>query len=334
MVIMTRAKHIRRAAGWLIFVGSLFLMTAVVMTYTRQPDHFAAFTLMPVWVWGGCGVFAGLVVIHLLRSHLAWLPVLVWLGVILAFADEARTLGNFGCDAPEPGPARPHHGKSVIRVITANCHTNPVPELALWKPDVALLQEVWPHQAHHIARELYGDQASVRIHETNAIITRWKITGDFIMPRQRSHQAAIEMPDGRMFNVVNVHLLSAATDLSLWRRKVWTEHRINRVVRSNELNRALSVLQAGSGFPDAPAILGGDFNAPPGDPVYRLLEKNFHDAHPAAGTRLGNTYHRRFPILRIDRIHATRQFIPVRCGTDVAARSDHRFVVADFVWHE
>lgn len=328
---MTLAKHLRLILGGSSLAGSMLLLAAVVFTYTRQPDHFAAFTLMPVWVWGGCGIFASLVALHILRKRLVWLAVVAWFGIIFIFADEARTLGNFGNEAPKPGPARPYKDKPVIRVLTANCHTLPAPELEAWKPDIVLLQDAWPHQVRRIARELYGNDANFRIHETNAIITRWKITGEFNIPHQRSHQATIEMPDGRAFKVVNVHLLSAATDLSLWRRSVWTEHRVNRAIRTHELNRALSALKTGTEFPDAPAILGGDFNAPPSDPVYRLLEKYFQDAHPKAGTRWGNTYHRRFPILRIDRIHATRHFTPVRCTTDISAKSDHRFVIADFV---
>jgi len=331
---MIQAKHIRRIAGWCFLACTGLLLATVVFTYARQPDHFAAFTLMPVWVWGGCGIFASLAVIHLLRSRLAWLAVAAWLGVIVMFADEARTLGNFGNERPKPGPASPHQGRPVIRIITANCDTQIINEIAPWKPDVVLLQDVWPFQAQRMARELYGQEAQIRIHETNAIATRWNITSASAIARQRSHQATIEMPDGRTFKVVNVHLLSAATDLSLWRRGVWTEHRVNRVVRSNELQRAMVALEHGTEFPDAPAILGGDFNAPPGDPVYRSLRKHFTDAHPAVGTRWGNTYHRRFPILRIDRLHASRHFTPVRCGTHVARASDHRFVVADFVLEE
>ena len=328
---MIRVKHIRRIVGWSCFTGSLLLLAVVVLTYARQPDHFAAFTLMPIWVWGGFGILACLAAIHLLRVRIAWLPVVVWLGVVFIFADEARTLRNFGNEVPQPGPARPHQGKPVIRIISANCDHHPVPEIAAWKPDVVLLQDVWPHQARRIARELYGKDAQVRIHETNAIVTHWKIIDEFSIPHQRAHLIAIEMSDGSTFKVANVHLLSAATDLSLWRRAVWTEHRVNRAVRSSELNRTRSVLESGPGFHDTPTILGGDFNAPPGDPVYRLLETQFTDAHSATGTRWGNTYHRRFPILRIDRLHASRHFIPVRCGTHVARASDHRFVVADFV---
>jgi len=321
----------RLTLGWLGFLGSMTLLVVVGFTYSLQPDHFAAFTLMPVWVWVGCGIAAALTAIHLLRMRLLWALAAAWVVMVLAFADEARVLANVGNEAPKPGTALPHRDKPVIRVITANCHTRPMPELADWKPDVVLLQDVWPFQAHRIARELYGREAQIRVHETNAIATHWNITDAHSIPRERLHMATIEMPDGRTFKVVNVHLVSAATDLSLWRRDVWTGHRVNRAIRINELNRTMALLKSSTAFPEAPAILGGDFNAPPGDPVYRLLGQQFIDVHPAVGTRWGNTYHRRFPILRIDRIHATRQFTPVRSGTHVARASDHRFVVADFV---
>jgi len=331
---MTWLHRIRLIAGWLGYLGSVALLAAVGFTYALQPDHFAAFTLMPVWVWGGCGIFATLVSVHLLRVRFLWVLFGMWLAVVLIFADEARVLTNLGNETPKPGSAPPYRDKPVVRMITANCHTRMISELAAWKPDVVLLQDAWPHQANRIARQLYGEDAQVRLHETNAIATRWKITEEHFIPNQRLHMVTIEMPDGRAFKVVNVHLVSAATDLSLWRRDVWTGHRVNRAIRMNELNRILALLEHNTGFPDVPAIFGGDFNAPPGDPVYRMLDEHFADAHPEVGTRWGNTYHRRFPILRIDRLHATRQFTPVRCGTHVARASDHRFVVADFVLDE
>ena len=325
--------RIRQSIGGCLLAGSVVLLVVTLLTYPRQPGHFAAFTLMPVWVWGGFGLGAAVAGICLCRSRLGWLPAIAWLAVVFFFADEARTLTNIGNAPPRPGPAPPHNGAPVIRVISANLDLNPAPELAKWKPDVVLLQDVWPHQVPRIATDLFGEDANFHIHESNSIITRWKITHEAGRPQQRTHQATITLPDdGGSFKVVNVHLPSAATDLSLWKRGVWTEHRVNRAIRLDELNRALSTLKSTTRFPDAPAILGGDFNAPPGDPVYRRIESRFRDAHPAVGTRWGNTYHRRFPILRIDRIHATPDFTPVRCGTGIAARSDHRFVIADFVF--
>ena len=45
----------------------------------------------------------------------------------------------------------------------------------------------------------------------------------------------------------------------------------------------------------------------------------------------GNTFHRRFPIVRIDHLYATRHLIPIRCRAVTTRNSDHRMVVADFL---
>ena len=55
------------------------------------------------------------------------------------------------------------------------------------------------------------------------------------------------------------------------------------------------------------------------------------DAFAAAGTGWGNTYQRRIPIHRIDQIHCTRQFRPLRCSAVTTRHSDHRMVVADLL---
>ena len=55
------------------------------------------------------------------------------------------------------------------------------------------------------------------------------------------------------------------------------------------------------------------------------------DAFASVGTGWGDTFQRRFPILRIDHIYATRHFTPVRSLTVTTRTSDHRMVVADFL---
>jgi endonuclease/exonuclease/phosphatase (EEP) superfamily protein YafD len=104
---------------------------------------------------------------------------------------------------------------------------------------------------------------------------------------------------------------------------------VNRTIRATELWHTIQVLEDTA--PGRSAIIGGDFNAPPSDPVYSLLKGNFEDAFIQAGTGWGNTYQRRIPILRIDQIHATRQLRPIRCAAVTTKRSDHRMVVADFL---
>ena len=314
-----------------MFASSAFLC-AVASLYLRQPDHFAAFTVLPVWLWAGCGMWVAFLSISWFRISLGWAVIAAWMLLVLGIADESRALWNLGCQAAEPGHARAHRGRPVLRVITANCDNGPLPELAEWKPDILFLQDASPVLAERIARETFGGAARVHFHETNAIATRWQLVEGAAVAGQRAHRVTVRMPDGRVLVCVNVHLLSAATDLGFWRRRVWTEHRVNRVVRIHELRRILDWVEPVTH--EVPVVFAGDFNAPPDDPVYRLFDPGFCDAHREAGKGWGNTSPRRFPILRIDRIHTTRHFTPVRCATRVARASDHRFVVADLVLAE
>jgi endonuclease/exonuclease/phosphatase family metal-dependent hydrolase len=45
----------------------------------------------------------------------------------------------------------------------------------------------------------------------------------------------------------------------------------------------------------------------------------------------GNTFHRRFPMLRIDHIYATRHFDPVSSGVVPTKATDHRMVISDLL---
>ena len=42
-----------------------------VFCFTRQPDHFAAFTVLPIWVWGGVGLLLAIISCYLLRASVA-----------------------------------------------------------------------------------------------------------------------------------------------------------------------------------------------------------------------------------------------------------------------
>lgn len=325
----------RRPLGWILGVASLLLHLFTVYCFAQQPDRFAAFTLMPIWLWGGTGLMLAVVAFLLLRTPLAMVMTAVWAITMILGADEARVLANFGKSAPLPGPAASDHGKQVLRVLTLNCsffhHGNPAADIAKWQPDVVLLQDIATPQVREIADLLYGGHGDYRTHQTNGVVTRWKIVRESHHSGQRDHQVTILAPTGSTFEVVNVHLRTAATDLRLWKPAAWREHRSNRVLRKQELNFTLQVLEQTTRFPTTPTLFGGDFNAPASDVVYRPLQQNFTDAFAASGTGWGNTFHRRLPLLRIDQIYATRHFTPVRSGVIVTRFSDHRMVIADFL---
>lgn len=332
---------LRHRLGWTLVGLSLVLHLFTVFCYSRQPDRFAAFTVLPIWVWGGMGLALCTVAFYFLRASLSLVMTAVWAVTLLVGADEARVLANLAKAGPEPGAAAPYQGAPVLRVATLNCalfrYGDPSPDIAAWKPDIVLLQDAYPHHVRRVADALYGGRGDYRVHTTDkgsvGLVTRWKIHREVRNPGMRCQQATIGMPDGRTIEIVNVHLVTAATDLAFWHRHAWHEHRVNRGIRLKEIAMARQVLEQTTGFPGSPTLFGGDFNAGATDVVHRQLSADFVDAFAAAGTGWGNTYQRRFPILRIDHLYATRHFTPLRCRTVTTRHSDHRMVVADFLFH-
>lgn len=327
-----------RRLGWTLVGASLLLHVVTVYCFSRQPDKFAAFTVMPIWLWGGIGLFLACLAFYFLRASLSLIMTAVWVVTLLVGADEARVLANFGKSPPQTGQAEPFEGKPVIRVITLNCaffkYGNPSQDISAWQPDIVLLQELHPHQVRQVADVLFGGRGDYRTHQTSGIVTRWKIQREIRNPdpNMRNQQITIRLPNGADIEVVNVHLRTAATDLRLWRKSAWIDHRNNRVLRSRELTLVQQVLeQTNPSFPNTPTLFGGDFNAPAADVVHRRLARDFTDAFASSGTGWGDTYQRRFPILRIDHLYSTRHFTPVRSRVFASRHSDHRMVIADFL---
>ena len=315
---------------------SLLLHLFTVYCFSRQPDRFTAFTVLPIWIWGGFGLLFSTVAFYFLRAPLSLIMTGVWAVTLLVGADEARVLANIGKPAPQPGRAAPVDGRPVIRVVTLNSagfgFGDPSADLRAWEPDIVLLQDTLPHQVRRIADVLYEGRGDYRSHgTTNGVLTRWKILREVRNPSQRDQQVTISLPDGRNIEVVNVHLASAATNLRFWQRSTWTEHRANRALRATQLSLTQQILEQTTPFPNTPTLFGGDFNAPASDIIHRQLARDFVDAFAAAGTGWGNTFQRRLPVLRIDHLYATRHLTPVRCRAVTTRHSDHRMVVSDFL---
>ena len=333
-----KSSRFRRRTGWLLIGLSLLLHLLTIFAFSRQPDKLAAFTVVPIWIWGGFGLLLSTAAFWFLRAPLSLVITGIWAMTILLGADEARVMVNVGKSAPRPGPAGPVDGRLPIRVLTLNCNyfkyngvSDPSADIRRWAPDVVLLQEALPQHVRHVADLLYQGTGDYRLYSTNGIVTRWSILRE-VNPQPggiRVQQVTIRHPDGSEFEVVNLHLASAATDLRLWRGDCWRTHRLNRQVRMRELGIALGILSGTA--PGKPVILGGDFNAPPTDPIHHQLKADFEDAFTNAGTGWGNTYQRRIPIHRIDQIHHTRHFRTLNCGTVTTRHSDHRMVITDLL---
>ncbi len=328
----------RRAIGWAFVCGSLLTHVLTVWCYARQPDSLAAFTVLPFWFWGGIGLLMSVFAFCFLRAPLSLIVTAVWAVTLSVAMDEARVLSNFNHPVITMERLPAPDGGSTIRVATVNCagfaYGDPMDELKKWNPDIILLQQVFPHRVKQMAVALYDGNGDYRAYSTNGIVTRFEIRREVRNPMMNNQQVTIRLPSGREIETVNVHLATAATNLRLWNKASRTTHTKNRQLRRQELSVVLQVLEQTTSFPNTPTILGGDFNAGATDVVHRQLVRDFDDAFSKAGRGWGDTFHRRFPILRIDHIYATRQFQPLSCGTVVTKSTDHRMVIADYFLRE
>ena len=320
-----------------LLIASIGLHFVTLALYTRMPTSFAAFTTFPIWVWGCLGLLASCTAFLFFRTRFSMLITCIWVFTILLKADEAAALGRLSAPTIVKGPAGSHLESPVLRVITLNCALRTDPYLAVkdYEPDIIFLQEV-PH-AYTLKRlidQLYGGQGDYRYdrRRSSAVIVRGKINSSLLIPKYRCQIVTAETTSGRHLELLNVHLQQAVTNLRLWERSCWHQHSNNRRQRIVELHYALETLKQKTAFPRIPAIVAGDFNASANDPVYQLLKPQFTDAFSTVGTGWGNTYHRSMPLLRIDHIYSSDHLIPLRSRAIKLPQSDHRMVVADYIF--
>lgn len=316
---------------------SLALHFFTIVLYIRLPDSLAAYTLFPIWVWGLIGILMSSASFIIYRGQLSLFVTSTWLFTILIMADEASSLGRITTPRISEGRAKPHAGGRVLRVATLNCarRADPIQLAKIYQPDVLLLQEIpFNCRLKTAIDEVYDGAGDYRynIRTGCAVIVRGKIEFEVPVNGYRSQILTVKMNSGESLQLMNNHLQGASTNLRLWDREAWHEHKANRKSRQIELAYTMNILRQKSPYHRLPTIVAGDFNAPSNDAVYRLLGTGFTDAFDAVGTGWGNTYHRVLPLLRIDHIFSSNMLVPLSCKTVTLEKSDHKAVLADYVF--
>lgn len=320
--------------GWSLVAASLILHALTVVCHTRQPDALAAFQVVPLWAWGVIGLLTSSIAFIFLRANLSLILSTLWLLTIFIGADEFRAITNLTSPKPVREPPAAEPGRTTLRIATLNCSHfrfgNPGPDITAWNPDILLVQEIDPQQVRMLNEELYQGSGDYRSQGTCGVVTRWRITREVRNPWYRDQQVTIRLPGDTLVEVVNLHLKSAPLDARLWSPECWAAHAASRRIRRHELAIALGVLENTAPIATRPAVLGGDFNSPAGDAVFRLLEPRFADAFSRSGRGWGNTFHRRVPLHRLDRVYSTPNLVPRGATAVTVPASDHRMVIADF----
>ena len=332
-------RKTRHPFGLALIILSLALNFLVIILYSLQPDLFTAFTILPVWIWGLTGLGLCLTSYFLFRSPLSLFTSTAWFVTILALSDEIPSLVRLGQETPREGSPSAYLNRRPLRVVTCNWSSYPkslIPSIAPWKPDIVFLQEI-PHPYHvkELAEELYGSGGDYRYDNNHlcGVVLRGRIKKALLETHFRSQYLTAELPNERVIELVNLHLQPASTNLALWKPSCWQEHRRNRIHRREELQFALAFLNEYTPFREnnRPVLIAGDFNAPAGDGATRVLRRRFTDTYRTIGTGWGNTYHRRLPLLRLDRIYTSEHFVPLRSRTVDIPESEHRMVISDLL---
>lgn len=308
---------------------SVTIHLVTVVTYARRPDTLAAFTVLPLWLWGAIGLFFAGVAFITLRSAIGLFLSALWAITLLVLCDESRMITNLGEATLKLEPP----GHRYVRVATLNCsglQSDHRLALRSFQPDIIFLQEMMhPILVRQLIRELYDDKADYRFHQSCCVIVRGSILREIRNSYYRTQHLTAELEKGMKVELVNVHFVTAETRLDLWNPEAWRAHRDNRRHRHLELTTSLQILEKFSDFPGTAAIFAGDFNAGMGDPVHDLMARDFENAFSSVGRGWPNTYHAKFPFVRIDHIYASRHFTPHAARVFELPNTDHRLLVAD-----
>jgi hypothetical protein len=312
--------------------GSIALCLAAAFIFWFQPDTCAAVLVLPRWLW----IIPGLVLAALgwtrKRKRFANLATILWLLYTLIFVQELRSLIRFHRSIPDTARA----SGTTLRVISLNCaagNEKAAAEVANYQPDIVLFQES-PSRliVHNLAPKILGPDAEVLTGYDVSLIARGKLTP--ITPGNAQSapfgHARVELPSGLVVEVFSIRLHPYGIRADLWSPDCWREQRDNRIHQRQQfewLAREVQKIPA-----DVSIILGGDFNLPAGDKLFRILPPRIRDTFRIAGHGWGDSLVNDKPFVRIDQIWCDAHFRPLSTYAHKTVNSDHRMVICDLLY--
>ena len=325
-----------RLPRWAGLVGSLALCAFMAHCYAKRPNELAAITVFPAWVWAVPGL---LLLTPAWIKHGRWLALamtVVWVGYGLAFMDGLGSAirGTYTSWPTKEWLAARDRGLG-IRVVSLNCKEHSyesAKEVRHFDPDIVLLQECPKFdEVKALALDLFGSTAGIAYGYDATIIARGRakprqLDKDF---RRFMAQAEVTLPNGLKLDVVSLRLVPALVRVDLWNPETWKLQRENRELRIQQIQSIAELV--GKSSSSRPMILGGDFNATQGDPVYNHVRAPLRDAFYSAGIGWGGTYSTKAPLLRLEHVFVTPQLRPATVVARNAIHSDHLILVCDLI---
>jgi len=312
---------------------SLLLCLGLSICYLARPDACAAVTIFPVWAWLAPGLFLAALGWGYRTRRAAILVALIWLAYVAAFGDEPKTLLR-ARQWPAPNWESAREQGRALRVVSLNARGSKAAasEVAQYHPDIVLLQESSRQKdVKRLAHKLFGGEAEFIWSQDTSIIVHGSMALNQIPTPAHLVLARVKLKSGIEANVVSTRLHSPVFRIELWSSECWRSQEGNRRRHWAQMERTKALLAA---LPsNVPLVIGGDFNSPAGDAIYRLLRPRLHDTFLEGGVGWGNTAFDHLPVLRVDQVWVSDQFKAAAVVARETINSDHRLVVCDLMLH-
>jgi hypothetical protein len=297
---------ITRAAAY----SSIAVCALLVWTYTLRPDWATALTIFPAWAWL---VFSAFSFVRI-RNHLGQIGLASWIVFAVLHIEEPRSLLRSFL------PVKTEHS---IRIATVNSTGSfqAIIDALDESPDILLIQESPSPSEWATFMEAYPSYELLRGIDASILVKGSIQTHD----QAQFYTIGRVNIRGTIFGVGSLRLATSDPRIDLWNPSCWFSQ---TAMRKKQLSQ---IAQIETNLPESiPLILGGDFNVPQGDKIFRILEERFNDSFDGAARGWGNTIIADLPLLRIDQIWTTRELKSVNAYTKKSAHTDHRIYMVDF----
>jgi endonuclease/exonuclease/phosphatase (EEP) superfamily protein YafD len=310
--------------------ASLAVLAGASALLLRQPDELAALTVLPPWCWPLPGLLLAALGARAAPRLLTVLAALAWAGFVLVFCEEpGDALRRRESPSQEWISARAD-GRA-LRVVTVNAggRIEAVDEAFAQDPDLVLVQESpSERKLAELAARRYGPGAHLAWGADTSILGRGDVaSAGGHSPGSHVREALVRFRSGPNVRAFSIRLLTPPARLDLWRPAAWTECRDHRRAQRRQvadLAARLAELPPGD-----TVLVGGDWNAPARDRIFRVLPPTLRDLWTDGGSGFGNTVLGGVPIHRIDRIFAGPGVSATAVRARTMSETDHRAVTAD-----
>ncbi|MCC7387948.1 MAG: endonuclease/exonuclease/phosphatase family protein [Phycisphaerales bacterium] len=340
-----RPAPIRRAAARLGAIGVLagYAALALALLYRPSPaDGMGPVETLLTWCslmgttflpHAGMALLVALCILLLLRARKAALAGLPLLAISLG-----PWLLSFAPPGPRTPPTPPTPDGSLL-VLSANLLASTRSEEQLFaqirehRPDVILVQEVRDASAARLHAALDDEYHSVAIlREDNfgqAVFSRLPFTRDPVIA---------PLDDSNPLPQISAFIEFEGRELCLWNIHLTSPLNLTRTAEQAAMAWRMGAYLDDLAARGAPAIVGGDFNAPWGaQPLDALRTRGYREAHRAAGEGPGATWPRITPLkyapgITLDHIAFPAQLECLQAWAGEDTGSDHKPIFARLAW--